>query len=229
MRLLLCIVAAALLAGAVGTGYRDVAELYHALTTGQRALTSASAGLSGGALERAAAGELDLNQSCAELGTAAGAFTEAATGIGRMGSLLRLAEAVPPAAARVDAGLALVTLATEVSAAGDGLCQGMRPLAALLRGERSGARPLPEELLEALAASRPGLEQARLRLARADVALAQVRPEEQDARTRDALATLGTKLPALRNGVDALLVLPQRPRAHRPRPYLLLLPNREEL
>src|SRR5207244_8478918 len=144
MRLLLFLIAAALLVGAIGTGYSDVAGLYHALTTGQRALTSASAGLSGGAMERAVAGDLDLDQSCAELGTAAGAFTDATTGIGRMGSLLRVAEAVPPAAARVDSGLALVTLATEVSAAGDGLCQGMQPLAALLRGERSSARPSRE-------------------------------------------------------------------------------------
>src|SRR5712692_559415 len=82
MRLLLFLIAAALLVGAVGTGYCDVAGIYHALTPGQRALPSASAGLSGGVMERAVAGDLDLNQSCAELGTAAGAFTDATTGIG---------------------------------------------------------------------------------------------------------------------------------------------------
>src|SRR4051812_1142890 len=185
--------------------------------------------MSSGALDRAVAGDLDLNQSCADLSTAAGAFGDAATSVNRMAPLVRLIEQVPATSARAESSIALVAVATEVSAAGDELCQGLQPLAKPLKQGQAGDQPLGEQVLTTLAAARPGLEQARTRLAGAEIAMAKVRPEEQDASTRDALIALNGKLPGLRNTVDVLLMLPDLLGSAAPRTYLLIAENREEL
>jgi sortase (surface protein transpeptidase) len=229
MRVFLLSVAAGLLLAAGVAAYGDLIRLRQSLEVGQQALTSASASLAGGALDPAVAGEGALAQPCTDLATAADAFGEAATMLNRLAPVLQVVERVPAGAARAEAGIGLVTLATEVSAAGDDLCQALGPLAELVRQQEPSEVPLGEQVLATLAASRPSLEQARNRLALADAALAKVGPDTLDARTRDAVATLGTKLPALRGAVDALLVLPDLLGANGPRQYLLLAQNREEL
>jgi LPXTG-site transpeptidase (sortase) family protein len=229
VRLFLLSVAAGLLVVAGVAAYGELASLRQSLSTGQQALASASSGISGGALDRAMAGELDLNQSCTDLSTAAGAFGDAATTVNRMAPLVRLVEQVPATSARTESSIALVAVATEVSAAGDELCQGLQPLAKLLKDGQAGERPLGEQVLTTLATARPDLEQARTRLAGAEIAMAKVRPEEQDASTRDALIALNGKLPGLRNTVDALLMLPDLLGATDARTYLLVAENREEL
>jgi len=229
VRVFLLSVAAGLLIVAGVAAYGEFVSLRQSLATGQQALASASSGISGGALDRAVAGDVDLSQSCADLSTAAGAFGDAAESVNRMAPLVRLVEQVPATAARTESSIALVAVATEVSAAGDQLCQGLQPLAALLKENQSGDGPLGEQVLTTLAGARTDLEQARTRLAGAEIALAKVRPEEQDATTRDALDRLSAKLPGLRNTVDALLVLPDLLGANEARTYLLVAENRDEL
>jgi LPXTG-site transpeptidase (sortase) family protein len=221
--------AAGLLLVAGIAAYGEFATLRQSLNTGQQALASASSGISGGTLDRAVAGELDLSKSCADLSTAAGAFGDAATSVNRMAPLVRLVEQVPATAAKTESSIALVAVATEVSAAGDSLCQGLQPLATLLKQGDTDDKALGEQVLTTLAAARPDLEQARTRLAGADIAMSKVRPEEQDPSTRDALLQLQSKLPGLRNTVDALLVLPDLLGANGERTYLLVAENREEL
>ncbi len=229
MRTFLLSVAAGLLLVAGVAAYGELASLRQSLATGQQALTSASSGISAGALDRAMAGELDLSQSCADLATAAGAFDDAATTVNRLAPLVRLVEQVPATAVRAESSVALVAVATEVSAAGDELCQGLQPLAALLQSDAASDGSVREQFLSTLTAAQTDLQQARTRLAGAEIALAKVRPEEQGPATRDALQTLGAKLPALRNTVDALLMLPDLLGAAEPRTYLLVAENRDEL
>ncbi|HLI25653.1 MAG TPA: DUF4012 domain-containing protein [Chloroflexota bacterium] len=226
MRLFLVSVATGLVLAGIVAGAGELLRLRQVVATGQEALASASATLAGGSVEQAVSGQLDLDRSCAELSTAANAFGEAADSIGRLGPLLRVVESVPPLQA--DARLALVALASEVSAAGRSLCEGIYPVADLLRA--TGAeRPGPEALLTALAAARPQLDQARTRLARAQGALARVPPDALDASQRTAVAALGARLPALRVTVDTLLLAPTLLGADAPRTYLVVAQNRDEL
>src|SRR5688500_6663120 len=102
MQLLLLSTSAALLVAAAVMAFDEVAGLYRAATSGQQALVRASAGLSGGALERAATGDLDLEGSCAELAAAAAAFDEAIARVQRLGTALQVVQMAPGGGARAE-------------------------------------------------------------------------------------------------------------------------------
>src|SRR5579884_142482 len=229
MRLFLLSLAAGLLLAAVGAAYSEFTALHRAVSTGQQALARVSTQVSGGALERAVAGPLDLAEPCANLSVAAAAFGEAMAGMERLVPLLQVVEQVPLAAQRTEAQVALVASASEVSAAGAALCEGLGPVAALLQRPAPGEPQLAEALLASLAASRPSLDQARARLARAEGLLAELPLAALEPEVRQAVQALTAKLPALRAAVEALLVLPDLLGTDGPRTYLLLAQNREEL
>ncbi len=229
MRGYLWSVAVGLLLAALALAYHDVEGVRHSLGIGRTALTRANGALTAGGLVQVAVGQFDRSESCAALAAAASAFQDAATNVYRLMPLLQLIEQVPGGAANVDSSFNLISLATDVSVAGNELCQVLMPLAGLVATEARPDQPLSQQLLAALVASRPGLEEARMRLARAELALERLRLDEQDPETRAAVQAVASRLPALRNTVDALLVLPDLLGAGGARTYLLLAQNRNEL
>jgi sortase (surface protein transpeptidase) len=232
MRRYLLTAAAGLLIAALAVAYGDLTSLRHSLGVGRDALSAARTAASNPLLEPGGrAGEWMLDEPCADLTKAASAFSEAVAKLEQLTPSVRLIEQVPGGAANIDTSLTLVSLVTDVSLSGEGLCQGLQPLAALLRESDAREQPLAlsEKLLAALVESRPALEQAYVRLARAEAAVARLSPEKLDPDMREAVQALGARLPTIRSGVDGLLVLPELLGANGPRTYLLLAQNRQEM
>jgi hypothetical protein len=123
--------------------------------------------------------------------------------------------ALPSAAALLDAMIQL--------AAGGG------ETAAALAPITSGSGRNTAWIVSQLAAARPGLEQARLRLAGAAQSRARVAEGQLPELLLPRLAQLDSALPRARDGVDMLLALPGMLGTHGPRTYLIVAQNPDEL
>lgn len=122
---------------------------------------------------------------------------------------------------------ALLELASNVATAGRAAMDGALPALDALRSE--GAGSALARLLPALEAAAPQWQEAEAALGAAVAARSQIDPAALDPRLANQLQRLDGYLPLLQTGVGLARLAPSLLGADRPRTYLLLAQNSEEL
>ena len=121
----------------------------------------------------------------------------------------------------------LLDWASGLVVAADETYTGLLPLMRAAWGE--GAHPIPAEMVGHLAAAQPRFALARQALAEAEAACARLPADELSPQLQNAVEKIDPLLPRLRSGLDILSEAPALLGADRPKTYLILLQNEDEL
>lgn len=134
---------------------------------------------------------------------------------------------LPRVGEEVAAAPALLDLADSVAGAGRAAMDGALPVLAAFQGTGQGSAT--ERMLPALVATAPHWQDAEAALQRAAAARRQIDPATLDRRLAGQLQRLDGYLPALQAGVGLAKIAPALLGADRPRTYLVLAQNSDEL
>jgi hypothetical protein len=136
---------------------------------------------------------------------------------------------VPGVGGDLQAAPHLLTIAGELSRAGDDVATLLLPILEQASDEPGHRADLVPQVLDTLSASRPGLVAARQAVDRAVRARQELESDKLTARSQSWVAKLDRYLPAFERSVDLALLGPELLGAHGPRTYLLLIQNEDEL
>ncbi len=129
----------------------------------------------------------------------------------------------------VQAAPHLLTMARQTTQAGLALADGLVPLPGRLSQGEPGLSLLGPELVQGLIAAQPQIGAAQAALARAAEPRAAIDDGRLSARLRRMVSRFDRTLPLLEEATSALTLLPGLLGADRPRTYLLLAQNNQEL
>jgi sortase (surface protein transpeptidase) len=175
-------------------------------------------------------GQKELVSACSEASAAADALKDVNGQLQTVMPLIQGLESVPGVGDRARAQTAALQAGTQIASAGNALCDGLGPLASLLSGNSAAdGSASAKDVLRGLSASRPRLLAAAQRLEELEASLGRLHEADLDPANRGVVIGLRQRLPQMTEMVRDATVLLDLLGSDRPRRYLLVSQNPDEI
>jgi Protein of unknown function (DUF4012)/Sortase domain len=171
-----------------------------------------------------------LTSACTEAAAAADSLRDVNSQLQTVMPLVAALEGVPGIGARARSQAVTLQAGTQIASVGTSVCDGIGPLAALLSGasDEEGGQTTTE-LLRAVVAAQPKILDATQRLEQLQSSLQTIDDADLEASNREAMAALRAKLPAALKTMRDASILLDLLGPDRPRHFLLVSQNPDEL
>ncbi len=171
-----------------------------------------------------------LTSACSEASAAADSLRDVNGQLQTVMPLVAALEGVPGIGQKARTQAVTLQAGTQIASVGTSICDGLGPLAGLLSGEADQlSGQTTADLVQAIVKARPKIVTATQRLEQLQGSLQQIDDADLEPTNREALASLRAKLPsALKTMRDASILLDLLG-SDRPRRFLLVSQNPDEL
>jgi sortase (surface protein transpeptidase) len=171
-----------------------------------------------------------LLSACGEAAAAADSLKDVNSQLQTIMPLVGMLEGVPGVGARARSQAVTLEAGTQIAEVGTSLCDGLGPIAELLAGEADQAgTQTTSEVVQAVVRARPKMVAATQKLEQLQASLQNIHDEDLEGSHREAVAALRARLPtAVKTMHDASILLDLLG-SDRPRRFLLVSQNPDEL